>query len=471
MTPNEKNLEKLIKKIIKQQRVDSAELLSQWRGLGARGDRTVIRSLNRQNGWEAFVFWSESEPEVRLMVERISNRAGISEAGVLALKAAGLATGDDTDRSQSLWVLQVVRQGPNENWKDAASLMTGSSDFFEGTLDLLEMEETPSTAEFLTNLLEVKISRDQDQRIRKALYRLRQKGFVAPEKDAKPRFSVAPERLEIFLLAENRLPLWQPFFYYASSGARGDWFFCEITEGKKFEIVQQQRNINMNQKQMQRIADNYASHFEQGTGVKMRFHAASPGHARYFVKSSFGFLEGTDDFRSYMGPGEAEDPIAAWDLNPDLQASEAAALLQLEYFILWMVEDEFLKEFVSRLKIIESGPIILPEQQQRQQKGEAFDRALEDYFAGQTRRIWALALEKAAYSLRESDPENARISAGFARMFADEQIKIASIPLAAALLDRSVQIYERQQAKRETEEKKTSLIMSPDEFQRSLKKS
>ena len=468
MIPNEKNFEKLIKKIVRQQPVDSAELLSQWRGLAERGGRTVIHSLNRLNGWEAFLFWSESEPEARSMLQRIIDRAGISEAGVLALKAGGFAAAEESDRSQSLWVLQVVRQSAKENWDRAASLMSGSPDFFEGTLALLEMEETQSTAEFLTNLLEANLTRDQDQSIRKALYRFRQKGIAVPEKEMVARFSVSTERSEIFLLAENRLPLWQPFFYYSSRAARGDWFFCEITEGKKFEIVQQQRDTRMNQKQMQRIAANYGAHFEQGTGMKMHFHFVQPEHARYFVESSFDLLQGAEDFRAYMGSGERKNPLTDWEVRTDLQMTDATALLELEYFTLWMMEEEFLKEFFERLKKIESGPIILPEQQQRQQKAEIFDQSVDEYFSPRNRRIWSLALEKAAYSLRETDLQNAKLAAGFARMIADEERKASTVPFANALLERSAQIYERQQAKKESEEKKTSLIMSPQEFQQNL---
>jgi len=471
MIPNEKKLEKLVKKVVKQQPVNPADILFHWKGLGERGDRVAINVINRQNGWEAFALWSESEPEMRSLLLGVSDRAGISEAGVLVLKAAGLArSGEDTDRSHALWILQTVRDGPSENLRRAELMMLQSPDFFEGALSLLEIEETQPTAEFLTNLLEEGLPQEQDQAVRKSLYRLRQKGIEAPAKEETVRLVPEQSRQEIFLLAENRLPLWQPFFYYSSQGSRGDWFFAEINEGNRFEIVQQQRNVRMNQKQMQRIAKNYASHFEQGTGVKLAFLHLPSEHARYFVEASFELLSGADDFRKYMGESERQNPFRDWEVKADLLQADAASLLEQEFFILWMVEDEFLKEFDTRLKQIEEGPIVLPEQQRRQQKFEAFDHATEEYFSAEKRRVWSLALEKAAYSFKDSDVESARIALGFARMLSDQGRKISSVPFAAALLERSLQIHEKQEAKRETEEKKTSLIMTPQEYDRETRR-
>jgi hypothetical protein len=471
MTPNEKNLEKIVKKIVKQHPVNAVDLFFHWSGLSARGDRIVINTLNRQNGWEAFLMWSESEAEARRMLQRIVDRAGISEAGVLGLKSAGLASaGEETERSQSLWILQTVRSRMRENWGEAAQRILKDEDFFEGTLSLLETEETIATVEFLTFLLVSPLNHEQDQEIRKTLYRFRQKGIAMPVAEKGIEFITETERTEIFLLAENRLPLWQPFFYYSGKGARGDWFFAEINEGKSFEIVQQQRDVRMNQKDMMRIAKNYAAHFEQGTGVKMAFLSMPPAQARYFVETSFDFLRGAEEFRRYIGVAEKENPFAEMDIPADLLQEDATSLLNQEFFILWMVEDDFLARLFNRIKQIEEGPIILPEQQRREQKLEAMEQAIEEYFSAEKRKIWALALEKAAYSLKNSDSDSAKSALGFAKMLSDSEKNISSIPFATVLFERSMEIHEKQLAKQKSEEKKTSLIMSPQEFERSMKK-
>ena len=99
--------------------------------------------------------------------------------------------------------------------EQAIHRMLKEDDFFESTLALLELEESNRTVSFLTKLLEQNPGREKDQSIRKALYRLRQKGFEPPRREI-PVITVEPDRSEIFLLAENRLPFWQAFFTIAA---------------------------------------------------------------------------------------------------------------------------------------------------------------------------------------------------------------------------------------------------------------
>jgi hypothetical protein len=467
MKPNEQNLERLLKKWIKQQAVPAAELLFHWRGLGKRGDRIVINTLNRQNGWESFLIWSESESDIRKQLEEMSNSAGISEAGVLGLKSAGLISdGAESPRSKSLWLLQTVRKGASDDWDAAAALLLQNEDFFEGTLSLLELEESVEIALFLSKVLEFRPSRTQDQAIRKTLYRLRQKGIQAPEQEQQRPILVEQERSEIFLFAENRLPLWQPFFYYRSGGARGDWFFAEINEGKVFEIVQQQRDIRMNQKAMQRIADNYAGEFQNGTGVKMTFQPTPANHARYFLDQSFAFLRGADDFQTYIGKTAGEDPFTESETRAECSATDAAALLVHEYFQLWMIDEEFLDSVFKRLNQIEQGPIILPEQQRRQQKAEAMDQSLKEYFSGERRLVWALALKKAAYFLKNTDSEIASLSLGFSRQLSAGAREVQREPFLNILTERSLEFRRKQIERQEQEQKGSSLIVTPQEFEK-----
>jgi hypothetical protein len=110
---------------------------------------------------------------------------------------------------------------------------------------------------------------------------------------------------------------------------------------------------------------------------------------------------------------------------------------------------------------IEEGPIILPEQQRHQQKAEIMDRAASEYFSPEKRPVWSLALQKAAYFLKEKDSEIAAMAFGFSQKLD---------PFAVFLLERSLEIRKAQIERKEKEEKRASLIMSPQEFQRSLKK-
>lgn len=469
--PKEQNLERLLRKLIKQQPVSASDLLAHWQGLGAAGDRVFISTLNKQNGWEPFVLWSESEPQVREKLKAIADRPGISESGLLVLKASRLVASEgETPRSQSLWILQTVRNGESQDWPRATEWMLQDEDFFYATLALLELEESQQTAHFFSRLLEQKLSREQDQAIRRSLYRFRLKGFEPPQQESTTPVAVEPKRTEIFLFAQNRLPLWQPFFYYRSTGSRGDWFFAEITEGTGFEIVQQQRDIRMNEKRMQQIADHYAAEFGKGTGVKMPFVRIPPVHARFFLSRSFDLITGSEDFQKYLGTGATENPFEEWTVQKETAESDALMLLNHDYFQLWVAEDSFLDRLFEQLREVEQAPIILPEHQTRQRIAEVMKEMVQEYFSGTRRSAWRLALERASYFLRESEPDLAPRVFGFASQFSQEGFDPAENAFARALLDRSLKIQKERKAREEQEQKRSSLIMTPQEFERSLQK-
>ena len=469
MKPSEQNLERLLKKLIKQQPVSASEVLLHWTGLGQIGDRTLINTLNKQNGWEPFVLWSESEPEVRQKLHSISERPGISEAGLLVLKASGLSAGDtESPRSQSLWILQTVRGGDSKDWVRAFELMLQNEDFFNSTLGLLELEESAQTAHFFAKLLEQNLSREQDQAVRRTLYRLRQKGIEPPPVQKQPAVIVTEaQRPEIFLFAQNRMPLWQPFFYYRSTGPRGDWFFAEIAEGKTFEIIQQQRDIRLNQKRMEQIANNYAAEFRTGTGVDMPFRLVPAPHARYFLTRSFELVSGSEDFQKYMGEASIQNPFP--DRGGLDSPADASMFMNHPYFQLWFAEEEFTDRLFQQLKEIDNAPILLPEHQTHQRKSETTNQSIQDYFSNKNRFVWRNALERAAYYLA-GEPEISAVALGFADQLTSENFDPVANLFVKSLVERSLQVRTERMAREEQEQKKSSLIMSPQEFERSLKK-
>jgi len=95
---------------------------------------------------------------------------------------------------------------------------------------------------------------------------------------------------------------------------------------------------------------------------------------------------------------------------------------------------------------------------------------MAEYFGEATRKIWSFAFEKAAFFLKDSDPYNAQVSWDLSCAFADFSISSDSIPAAALLFDRTVEFMERQKKARQEEEKRGSLIISPQEFERQFKR-
>ncbi len=471
MKADTKTLEKLLKKILRQERVDSAGLLDQWLGLGLPGTRVVIDTLNRRKGWENFLLWAESEPSIYESLVDLADRAGVSESGMLALKAAGIAGKEgETPRSQSLWVLQTVRSGAREDWPRAFELIRDDQDLLEGSVSLLEMEETPEVADFLTALLNVRLPGHQDQLIRKALYRLKQKGIQTRETPRVIPFSLLRERKEIFYYSQNISPFWNTLLYLRGTfGGYGELFVIEFEEGSHFKIVDQKGDVPVNQKVVQLMASALEDEMKK-SGAPVRFVRISPPHARYFLQKSFELLpqEAVQGFRRYMGEGESQYPLA--DMNPAELLDDYAAeeLFDSEDFYLWVLPKEQVQEVFQRLKDAENPVIILPDHQLEIKKKEVMSHELQRLFDERTRRIWALALEKAAFFLKESDAEHAGIAVGFARLLLDLTVAPEAIPFIWSLLEISLRIYSAEKEEQE-EQNKSSLIMTPDEFERSLR--
>src|SRR5262245_3874599 len=73
MKPDERTLEKQLKRIIKGESADSALLASHWSGLGRIGDQIVIRGLSRAGAWESFAKYASQQPALQELAKRIEN--------------------------------------------------------------------------------------------------------------------------------------------------------------------------------------------------------------------------------------------------------------------------------------------------------------------------------------------------------------------------------------------------------------
>src|SRR5262249_12029811 len=133
------------------------------------------------------------------------------------------------------WIRDVVANGSRDEWERARLMMTRDNALFEGALGLIENVPEASVPEFLTTLLEAALDPDQDQQVRKSLYRLRQKGMETPVRSA-----TAFTEKEIFVFGETRVPLFQPLLYSRASSVfsdRGDLQVINIEEGNDFKIL------------------------------------------------------------------------------------------------------------------------------------------------------------------------------------------------------------------------------------------
>jgi len=226
---------------------------------------------------------------------------------------------------------------------------------------------------------------------------------------------------------------------------------------------------------LKQMGERYSEHMQKETGLTMPFHFVSPPEARYLLSRTSKLLQSAasklrmEEFLKFVSSGEMRDPTASFS-EENSQASTSDTFLHHPYFVLWMMEGSDVDGFLLRAKEIQEGPIVLPESQAKQMVQVAAGEALEQYFQQERRLLWAFALEKAAFFLQESDPGTARIAFDCSRAFASSEMSIHRIPAAATLFQRTLDSVARQTEKEREEEKRTSVIMSPQEFERMYRK-
>jgi hypothetical protein len=432
MKPEQKKLERLLRRIAKGEDVSEQEMLSHWRGLA--GDHEFLRFINKAGG-EAFSGWAEDKPaaaeKFRLLQNALARAKGIPGNSLLS-----------------------------ETLEDPL--------IFVAAVELLEQFGNVSA---LTTLLEEPFGREQHQIIRKAIYRLKQKG-ITPSEATSTQYQ-SPR--EMFVFGENRLARWQPIFYFRAHSAyteAGDLFVLQLEEGRHFGPAEQRRDVQMDSKSLLELADRYSEGLERQSGMKIGFHPMDPTHARFFLQKSAGLLKETageraiSDFLKFIGDGTAEDPFIKFERKegyvPDLQ--QASAVLEAPYFLHWVFITDELSEFITELEKMEQGPIVLPPAKLLEMRHAAANRWIEKYFDAKNRAVWSLAFAKAAYFLHDSDFYHAQSAWSISEALQDAETRIDRIPAVAFLLERSVKLILQEKKKQDEQEKQTSLIMSPAEF-------
>jgi len=462
MKAGEKKLEKLLKEILRGKPVMPGDLLFHWTRLGHAGDRALIRVLNRQHGWPMFIRWASSDNIVTTKLESLVEQAGIPEEALEPLLQIGIEpAGADSPRKGAIWIREAAAAGRKEDWDRARSWMTHDPDLFEGVIDLLE--EIPDAAPFLASLLPEHLSDRQDHLVRKALYRFEQRGV-----ETRSSKGVSWAERELFVFGENVLPLWQPILYFRTHSPftdLGDLYVIHVQEGRDFEPPEKRDDIRINSAGLLKLAEEYSRNVETRGGIKISFHSVSPNHARYFLRKSAALLKGTpgtrniQDFLKFIGSGETEDPLEK------LTPASGGSIPEAAFFRSWILNPEDLDDYFQRLNATENGPILLTGSNLTEIKLAAGLEAFRKYFDGRNRSLWALAFEKAAFFLRRSEPEPAKSALSVARSLGNVDVPAEEIRALAILWERSIEYASKLKKAQADQEKRESLIMTPEEFQ------
>jgi hypothetical protein len=407
------------------------------------------------------------------MLAGLSTFPGISEGALRLLELHGVAApGPDAASRRALWISDAARREDSGDWARARDMLLADPDVLEGALALLEAEPSGMAAEFLKSLLSEPLSREQDHRIRKSLYRLKQLGVAAqPRQQAG---SVTEK--EWWALGENREPNLQfalCFRFHSAFASSGDLYVLRIWEGREAFPVEQEAGLQMGRSAFLELCKRYSTHISRQAGVDVFMQPAPAGHAHYFIRKSLTLLPETSDprplldFLRFLGAGEGEDPFAALRSAPD---SADVALMQHPYFQRWALDPEDLREYFEELKRLDEGPIILVGAPQIEQKRRAASEALARHFVERRRRLWAFAFHKAAYFLRKADQDAAARAMRLATTLENFTVEADGLDAAKILFERAIQLHAKMEEQRQAESKETSLIVTPDEFARSQRR-
>jgi hypothetical protein len=471
MKPNAKNFERLLRRISKGEEVTEQDLLIQWQGLGKAGDRLLVGYLNRIGGWNSFLKWTPEKASIKSALSDLAAIPGISDVVLQSMQSSGISIPESNDaRRQAIWISEAAEKGSEEDWNRARQLLRTDPELVEDVLLLLEGSQNISVWRFLKSLSDEPEMRSHDHQIRKAMYRIKQK---LPEQQDSVRLNVT-ER-EIFSFAQNRLPLSQLILYFRPHSAyspKGDLYFLSILEGQSFDFSQRGHDVEIDVPKLHRIGAEYSERLKGEYRIETEFHPILPAHARYFLQKSARLVEGKPasarltEFLRFIGIEPAKDPLTGTK-KVEIGVNE---IFRHPYFSNWMIPLDSLGDFFSKLQSLKEGPIILPESQLKQREHTEKLDTLRSYFASENRAAWSLAFEKAAFFLQQQDPHIAAGSLAVADQLKDENLEPENIPAIPVLLERTLHFHQEQERLRLQEDKRTSLIMSPEEFERSMQR-
>jgi hypothetical protein len=293
----------------------------------------------------------------------------------------------------------------------------------------------------------------------------------------RPQPEVRKSRIdrELFFFGENRLALWQPVLYFnphSAFSSTGDLLILRILEGQECAPLEQQPNLALDRTSMAQIAERYAAQLEKQLGLQMKFHPVAPAAARYLLSGSTKLISEPNrarplmDLLKFIGAEPVENPFTALQESLGGEVVGIEHLLRDPYFAHWMLNPHDIQEYLEQLTQLEKGPIILTGAPLLAKQQELKENSLHKVFSAKERDVWAYAFRKAAYYLRETNPLLSGVSIFYAKQLEDLNISIENLDVGRALFERAVNIAQTQQKAKQEEERKSSLIVTPDQLRK-----
>ena len=168
-------------------------------------------------------------------------------------------------------------------------------------------------------------------------------------------------------------------------------------------------------------------------------------------------------------PQPAPPPIeSVLDLSPadeETALAASAEVLGEADFQYWFLPEMVLEPWLRRYTELRDSPILLDRHQQLARLEEIIAEALRELFSGEGQAAWRRRLEELAYVLWKSNrADTARRIYSAARALARSESGARSIPFFEELVRRSFQIFLAREAEREREDRAGSVIVTPDQL-------
>jgi hypothetical protein len=149
--------------------------------------------------------------------------------------------------------------------------------------------------------------------------------------------------------------------------------------------------------------------------------------------------------------------------------SDSVKLLEEKEFRTWIFDAEALKPYLEEAQHIKDSPVLLNQAQQQERFRVLIERAIEELFGGDHRLSWVRRFEEMAYFFHATGrAESARRSLAAAVALEAGTHGGRGVPVCEELARASLFAFLQMEEKREAEEVRSSLVLTPQQVAREM---
>lgn len=149
--------------------------------------------------------------------------------------------------------------------------------------------------------------------------------------------------------------------------------------------------------------------------------------------------------------------------QPEL-VTDSASVLEQKELRTWFFERDTLAPFLDEVKQVQNSLIVLPEAQQQERTRMVGEKAVEQIFGGSMQASWVRRLEEMAYIFQVTRrPDVAKRALAAALALQDSRRGGIGIPLCDTMVTAGMTFWMRMEHKQEAEESRSQLVLTPQQ--------